>query len=174
VISLSWDSSFEPNSYDANKHIAKLMKAYRSLPRHIARKHLKAAMRRILKPGVPILRKYTPPLNTKRGRRAAGVKRRSTGDLRRSVTTKAGQTGANRDFNSFVWGVLGYRFKGQDRKAIWCNYGTSNGARAFDMIGQAMKELGPISARRLADEMAIGLEKAAAELASGKNKGYGG
>jgi hypothetical protein len=125
----------------------------------------------VIKPGVPILRKYTPPLDTRRGRRAAGTKRRSTGELRRSVTTKAGQTGNNREFGSFVWGVLGYRFKGQDRKAIWCQYGTSQGARSFDMIGKAMAELGPVSAQRLAKEMGDALEKAAAEMASKKNLG---
>lgn len=174
MISLSWNSSFEPNSFDANDHIRALMNAYRELPRHIAKKHLKAAMRRTLKPGVSILRKYTPPLSTKRGRRAAGAKRRSTGALRRSVTVKAGQTGKNLAFDAFIWGVLGYRFKGQDRKAIWCNYGTANGARAFNMIEKAMAELGPISAQRLAQEMKDALEKAANELASKKNPGYGG
>ena len=173
MISISWDSSFEPNSFDADKHIQALMLRYKALPRHIAKKHLKAAMRRVVKPGVPILRKYTPPLGTKRGRRAAGTKKRSSGDLRRSVTTKAGQTGNNHEFGSFVWGVLGYRFKGQDRKAIWCNYGTSRGARAFDMVGKAMRDLGPISAQRMAKEMADALEKATAEMNSKKNPGYG-
>ena len=174
MISLSWDSSFEPNQYDADRQIGNLMNAYRALPRHIARKHMKAAMRRVLKPGVPILRKYTPPTNTKRGKRAAGKKRRATGELRRSVATKAGQTGANYAFGGFVWGVLGYRFKGQNRKAIWMNYGTAGGVQAYGMIEKAMAELGPISAQRLATELAHGLEKAAAEIAAGKNKGYGG
>lgn len=174
MISLSWDSNFEPNSYDANRHIRKLMKSYQALPRHIAKKHLKASMRRTLKPGVPVLRSLTPPLGTRRGRRKKGEKARSTGELRRSVTTKAGQTGNNNAFGSFVWGVLGYRFKGQDRKAIWLNYGTSRGVRAYDMIGNAMAKLGPISAQRLASEMAAALEKAAEEVAAGKNPGYGG
>lgn len=173
MISVSWNSSFEPNSFDGDEHIRGLMKQYKELPRHIAKKHLKAAMRRTLKPGVAILRKYTPPLNTKRGRKAKGAKR-STGALRRSVTVKAGQTGKNLAFDAFIWGVLGYRFKGQDRKAIWCNYGTSSGARAFNMIEKAMTELGPISAQRLAKEMKDALEKATAELAGGKNAGYKG
>lgn len=173
MISLSWNSSFEPNSYDANRHIRALMKAYVGLPRHIAKKHLKAAMRRVLKPGVPILRKNTPPLGTRRGRRSKGEKKRSTGDLRKSVTAKAGQTGKNLDFDAFIWGVLGYRFKGQDRKAIWLNFGTSRGGPAFDMIGKTMAQFGPVSAAKLAQEMRIGLEKAAKELSSGKNPGWG-
>ena len=174
MISLSWDSSFEPNSYDADRHIGALMKQFQGLPRHIARKHLKAAMRRTLKPGVPILRRNTPPLGTRRGRRKAGEKARSTGDLRRRVTTKAGQTGNNGQFGSFVWGVLGYRLKGQDRKPIWLNYGTSRGVRAYAMIENTMREFGPVSAKRLADEMAAAFENAANELASGKNPGYKG
>lgn len=174
MISISWDSNFEPNSYDADKHIQALMKSYTALPRHIAKKHLKAAMRRTLKPGVPILRSLTPPIGTRRGRRKKGEKARSTGALRKSVTVKAGQTGNNYEFGGFVWGVLGYKFTGQDRKAIWLNYGTNRGGPAFDMIGKAMARLGPISAQTLAKEMAAALEKAAEELAGGKNPGYGG
>ena len=173
MISLSWNSSFEPNSLDGDKHIAGLMKAFRGLPRHIAKKHLKAAMRRAVKPGVPILRSLTPPLSTRRGRRKKGEKPRSTGDLRRSVMAKAGQTNANDAFNSFVWGVVGYRFKGQDRKAIWLNYGTATGGPAFNMVEKAMQQMGPVTAQKLATEMAAALEKAAAELSSGKNPGYG-
>lgn len=173
MISLSWNSDFEPNSFDADRHIRALMRSYRGLPRHIAKKHLKAAMRRTLKPAVPILRSLTPPIGTRRGRRKAGEKKRSTGDLRRSVTVKAGQTGNNGAFGSFVWGVLGYRFKGQDRKAIWLNYGTSNGVPAFNMIERAMQRFGPISAGRLAQELRLALDKAVAEMRAGQNKGYG-
>lgn len=171
MISLSWNSSFEPNTLDLDRHVAALMKAYRGLPRHIAKKHLKAAMRRIMKPGVPILRAVTPPVGTRRGRRAKGEKPRSTGDLRRSVAAKSGWTGGNNDYQHFVWGVLGYRYKGQDRKAIWLNYGTSRGVRPYGMIEQATAQFGPVTAKRMAEEMAIGLEKAAAELASGRNPG---
>jgi hypothetical protein len=174
VISVSWDSSFEPNSYDADKHIGALMQKFQTLPRHIAKKHLKAAMRRTLKPGIPILRRNTPPLGTRRGRRKAGQKPRSTGDLRRRVTTKAGQTGNNNAFGSFIWGVLGYRLKGQDRKPIWLNYGTSHGVKAYAMIENTMREFGQVTAQRLAEEMGAALEKASNELANGKNPGYKG
>jgi hypothetical protein len=171
VISLSWNSSFEPNSYDANEHIGALVSALKEMPRHIARKHAKAAMRRTLKHGIPILRRNTPPLGTRRGRRKSGQRAKSTGDLRRRVTTKAGQTGNNGDFGAFVWGVLGYRIKGQDRKPIWLNFGTSHGVRAYDMIGKTMAEMGPVAAEKLAAELAIAVEKAANELASKKNPG---
>lgn len=173
MISLSWNSSFEPNTLDLEPQIAGLMGAYRALPRHIAKKHLKAAMRRLMKGGVPILRKNTPPLGARRGRRKKGEKPSSTGALRRSVTTRTGQTGKNGDFNSFVWAVLGYRASFESRKAIWLEYGTSRGGRAFQMMQKTMAEFGPVSAARLAEEMAKGLEKAAAEVAGGKNRGYG-
>lgn len=170
MISLSWSSSFEPNQYDANKQIGLMVGAFKELPRHLAKKHMKAMFRRMLKPAVPILRKNTPPLGTRRGRKAKNAKR-STGDLRRSVTVKAGQTGRNSDFDAFMYGVLGYKFKGQDRKAIWLNYGTSHGVRSYDMIGKTMQEFGPVAAQKMAAEMAVSLEKAAAELASKKNPG---
>ena len=171
MISLSWKSNFEPNSFDMDRHISSLVQAFRGLPRHIAKKHMKAAMRRLVKPGVPMLRALTPPLGTRRGRRAKGQKPRSTGDLRRSVAAKAGWTGRNTDLNHFVWGVLGYRHKGQDRKAIWLNYGTRGGVRPFQMIEQAMAQFGPITAKRMAEEMQQSLEKATREIASGKNPG---
>jgi len=174
MISLSWNSSFEPNSYDANAHIGALMNAFRALPRHIARKHLKAAMRRVLRPAVPILRKNTPPLDTRRGRRKKGEKKRSSGALRRSVTVRTGQTGTNKAFDAFVYGVLGYKAGPESRKAIWLQYGTSGGVRPYDMIGKTMQQFGPIAAKKLAQEMSQALEKAAAEFASGKNPGYGG
>lgn len=174
MISLSWNSSFEPNSYDADRHIQSLMNAYKALPKHLAKKHLKASMRKLLRPGVPVLRKNTPPLSTRRGRRKKGEKPRSSGALRRAVTVRTGQTGKNGAFDAFVWGILGYKASFESRKAIWLQFGTSGGVRAFQMIEKTLAEFGPIAANRLADEMAAGLEKAAAELASGKNPGYGG
>jgi len=174
MISLSWNSSFEPNSYDANQHIGALMNAYRALPKHIAKKHLKAAMRRLLRPAVPILRKNTPPLGTRRGRRKKGEKPRSSGALRRAVTVRTGQTGKNGAFDSFVFGVLGYKASFESRKAIWLQFGTAGGVKAYQMVEKTLAEFGPVAASRLAEEMAVGLEKAAAELGSGKNPGYGG
>lgn len=171
MISLSWRSDFEPTRFDDDQAIADLMERFRGLPRHIAKKHLKAAMRRPLKRAVPILRRLTPPLDMRRGRKKKGVKPRSTGDLRRRVTTKVGQTGRNADFNSFVWAVLGYRLKGQDRKPIWLNYGTATGGPAFNMIEKAMDQFGPVAAQELAKELAAALEKATEEMASKKNPG---
>jgi hypothetical protein len=174
MISLSWNSSFEPNSYDADRHIGALMQSYRALPRHIARKHLKAAMRKVLRPAVPILRKHTPPLGTRRGRRKKGEKPRSTGALRRAVTVRAGQTGTNNAYDAFVFGVLGYKASFESRKAIWLQFGTSGGVRPFQMIEKTLQEFGPVASSRLAEEMAKALEKATAELAGGKNPGFKG
>lgn len=174
MISLSWKSDFEPNAYDSDEVISGLMDRFRALPKHIAKKHLKAAMRRVLKPGVPILRRHTPPTSTRRGRRKKGEKPRSTGALRRAVTVRTGQTGNNGDFGSFVYGVLGYKASFESRKAIWLQFGTSGGVKAYQMIESALREFGPIAAQKLATEMAVALEKAASELSSGKNPGYGG
>lgn len=169
MISLSWNSSFEPNSYDSDKVITGLMERYRALPRHIARKHIGAAMRRILKPGIPILRRNTPPVGLKRGRRKAGQKARSTGALRRAVTVRVGQTGKNNDFNSFVYGVLGYKASFESRKAIWLQFGTSGGVKAYQMMEKTLQEFGPVAAETLARELAAAFEKAVAESGSGKN-----
>lgn len=171
MISLSWNSNFEPNSYDADPHIKAMMAVFAELPRHIARKHLKAAMRRVLRRGVPILRKNTPPLGVRRGRRKKGEKAASTGALRRAVTVRVGQTGKNLDFGAFVWGVLGYKASFESRKAIWLQYGTKGGVRPFQMIEKTMAEFGQVSAEELAREMAAALPKAVAEVAGGRNPG---
>lgn len=148
--------------------IAELIGRFRELPRHIARKHLAAAMRRAMKPGVPILRRNTPPLGTRRGRRKAGEKALSTGALRRSVTAKAkavpGRSGAG-----VAYGVLGYRFVGHDRKAIWQEFGTRGGVKPKSMAAKTMEQARGPAAAMLTREMAVALERAAAELASGKN-----
>lgn len=73
-----------------------------------------------------------------------------------------------------MWGCLGYKAGMQSRKAIWLNYGTAGGVRAVMMIQKTMDQFGPIAASELAREMADGLEKAAKELASGKNPGRAG
>lgn len=174
MISLSWNSSFEPNTFDSDKAIAGLMDRYRALPRHIAKKHLGAAMRRVLKPGIPILRRNTPPTSTRRGRRKKGEKPKSTGALRRAVTVRTGQTGKNGDFNSFVYGVLGYKASFESRKAIWLQFGTSGGVKAYEMIEKTLREFGDVSVKKLEAELASALDKAVAELGSGQNPGYGG
>lgn len=167
MISLSWDSNFEPNSYDADRHIQKLMRAYKELPGHIARKHMKAAMGRVLRPAVPILRRNTPPLGTRRGRRKKGEKAKSTGALRRAVKVRTGHTGKVGSFDSFVYGVLGYRASFESRKAIWLQYGTSGGVKPYQMIDKTMAEFGPVAASKLAEQLAIALEKAAKDAAPG-------
>jgi hypothetical protein len=180
MISLSWNSSFEPNSFDGDRHIAALMESYRALPRHIARKHLMASMRKVMRPAVPILKKNTPKAKTRvvfhrQGPAGEyGATKVKGGSLRRAATVRTGQTGKNGAFDSFVYGVLGYKAGFESRKAIWLQFGTSGGVKPFQMIEKTLAQFGPVAASKLADEMAKALEKATAELAGGKNPGYGG
>jgi hypothetical protein len=151
-----------------------LAKAYERLPARIAKKHLLASMRRSIQKakGPSLLRQNTPPIGLKRGRKAKGaVRKGSTGELRKSVMTKAKWIGTNK--GGFAVAGLGYRYGWNSRKAIWNEYGTKwqKGVgmmqRTFDSIR------GPVAAN-LASELAAALEKAAAEVGGGKNKGYGG
>jgi hypothetical protein len=171
LFSLSWNTDAYPTRLEADGAIKDLMSRYRALPRHIARKHIGAAMRRLLRRGIPIMRANTPPFGVRRGRRKAGEKARSTGSLRRAVTVRTGQTGRNNDWDSFVWGCLGYKAGPESRKAIWLQYGTSTGIQPLRMLERTMQQFGPMAASDLAREMAAGLEKAAKEIAAGKNPG---
>jgi hypothetical protein len=148
---------------------ASLAARYQELPGHLGKKHLLASMRRAIvrSNGVKILRKNTPPVGTRRGRKRKGEKR-STGDLRRSVITKAKWIGRNRD----GWAVagLGYRFNKDNRKAIWLEHGTTH-IQARKMMEQTYEQIrGPV-ASILSVELANSLDKAVRELQSKKNHG---
>lgn len=171
-------------AFERDAGIATLQAAFRELPRHIAKKHMKAAMRRMLRPGVPLLKAVTPvrksrlvrqSVRDEKGRFGAGnnkMKRVRGGAMRRAVTVKTGVTGRNSDFDQFVWSVLGYKYGFESRKAIWIERGTSK-TRAFRMTEQFMASFGPTAARRLAGEMGIALRKATREVAFKKNPGVG-
>ena len=158
MISLRWDSTMQAE-------IAALMDRYKALPKHIAKKHLVAAMRRTLKDGVPLLRAVTPPVGVRRGRLRRGEKR-SSGALRRSVTTKAKYIGRNAD--GAVYGVVGYRAGMESRKALWLEFGTTR-VEPRRIIAAFLQRYGGPSLDRLKGEMVAALEKAGRELDSGKN-----
>ena len=158
MISLSFDKQA------ADGQIAALMARFKELPRHIAKKHLQASMKRALSTGVPILRRHTPPIGSRKGRKKKGD--RSTGALRRAVTTKAKFIGRNAD--GIVYGVVGYKYGMQSKKALWLDAGTVKIEPRKFMDSFLAEYSGPCS-ERLAVEMAAALEKAAAELAAGMN-----
>lgn len=161
MITLSWGSN-------PQAEIQALMAKFDELPRHIAKKHLQAAMRRTLKDGVPVLRRLTPPVGVTRGRKAKGAVR-TTGALRRACTTKAKYIGRNAD--GLVYGVVGYKYGIESRKALWLDKGTVR-IKPRQIISQFMASYGGPSGAKLAAEMAAALEKAANELNSGKNPGW--
>jgi len=165
VIDLDW------KSFD--RDIGDVAAAFKKLPPHIGRKHMLAAMRRSVTKSraVSMLRQNTPPVGTRRGRRKKGEKKRSTGELRRSATSVAKWIGRSGD-GVAVAGV-GYRFGFASRKAIWQEFGTSR-MNAVGMMARTFEQFRSTVASFLAGEMADALEKAANEVASGKNKGYGG
>jgi len=89
----------------SNRDIDDLIRAYAKLPGALARKHMKAGIRRSIKPFVPALKAATP---------------RSTGNLRRSVTTvvkfgKKVSRGPNEAFRGTVFGVVGFSRKGKKK-----------------------------------------------------------
>lgn len=156
--------------------IAAMMARFDALPRHIAKKHLLAVVKRVGREGVPILKSNTPVGGTRRikativrGELKQNVKRRG-GALRRAATVQAKYKGRNRDGS--VTGTLGYKFGWESRKAIWLEYGTKTiSPRA--MVARTMQTYkGPLTSKLVA-AMAQAFEKAVAEMNSGKNPGVG-
>lgn len=164
--------SFDFRSY--RSQIDSLMDRYRQLPRHVARKHLKAAMKRTVKGGVPVLKKLTPkgdPTNKRNAvtRNAKGQFEKGSGKkirvrggaLRRAVTSKAAWIGKAKA--GFVVGVVGYRGGLQSRKAIWLEYGT-NRLTPRAIIPKFVAAYGKPQAKELAREMRKALGAAARDL----------
>ena len=149
---------FDIDGTQLEGEIAALIRRYGALPKAVAKTHAAAALKRAAKDGIPILRRNTPPIGTRRGRRAKGVKG-STGLLRRAVTSK-GKFIPSAD-NPKAYAVLGYRASHESRKAIWHEFGTKNGVRAKEMVQKTMDQYGGPAAASVARELAVGLEKAA-------------
>ncbi len=148
--------------------IGALMQRFKELPRHIAKKHLGAAMKRALRPGVPALRKATPVGMVMKANKAGVVKLRRSGELRRSATAKSRYIGNNRD--GVAVGTLGYKYGPESRKAIWVEYGKKRMVKR-PIVQGVMRGFKPQAAAALTKEMAAALEKAATELNSGKAVG---
>ena len=90
----------------SNRDLDDLIRAYAKLPGSVARKHLKAAIRRSIKPFKPALKAATP--------------RGKTGNLRRSVTTvvKFGTKvtrGSGEAFRGTAIGIVGFSRKGKKK-----------------------------------------------------------
>ena len=161
---------FTINSDAMSAEVKAIAARFDELPKHIAKKHLVASMRRAISKAkwVQTLRRLTPPLNTRRGRRAKGEKR-STGELRRAVTTKARWIGNNK--NGAAVAGLGYRYGKDSKKAIFLEFGTKF-IEPRRMVEKAYAVIRNPVAKGLAAEMAVALERAARELASKKNPGF--
>lgn len=162
--------------------IQSLMARYDQLPRYIAKKHLRASMRRAVRPYVKDLKKATPKGRKRYGRtdfkrsergrfQAGGGKRKNlAGALRRAATVKVGWKGKNKD--GFAYGVLGYKYGSESMKAIYLEYGTKS-ITPRRIVAGLMDSIRPAVMKRLKSEMALALPAAVRELKKGKNPGVG-
>jgi hypothetical protein len=167
VIVLGWNN--------VEGQIGALMARFEELPRYIAKKHLKAAMKKAGKDAIPILKANTPVGGGRRVKAAVvrgelkmNYKRRG-GSLRRASTFMSKYKGTNKD--GAVFGILGYKYGFESRKAIWLEFGTSRGIEPRKMVEKSLAASKGIVGSKLEAEMAAALEKAAIELASGMNPG---
>lgn len=159
-----------------------LIERYAALPSYIAKKHLKAALGRAVRPHVKTLKAATPKGKrrmvrsaVKRNERGAFVKgsgkmKNAAGALRRAATVRTGWKGKNND--GFAFGVLGYKYGEESRKALWLEFGTKHiePRRIVQRVYESVKDQ---VMKVMKGELAKALEKAAKELASGRNPGVG-
>lgn len=159
---------FKANWAEMEKETKHLIDAYRKLPPYIAKKHLRASMRRSIKPFVPALKAATP---------------KRSGNLRRSV--KAMAKFYKRAEHGSVAGVVGFSrgsktVRNMGNHSAIVNDGTelrrkASGAStgrmpARRMLQQTLASHGKAILANVVSELAVGLERAAKELAA-KNKG---
>lgn len=166
MIALNWQGM--------SGEVGALMARYDELPRHIAKKHLGAAMKRALKIGIPVLKRNTPKgggrnvrATISKGEIKTDTRRRG-GALRRAATVNSKYVGRNAD--GFVIGRLGYRYGTESRKAIWLEFGTKH-ITPRQFVQRTYEQIKTPASRMLIGEMRKALEKACAELAAGKNPG---
>jgi hypothetical protein len=162
---------FKTNYPDLAKDVADIIAAYRKLPPHIAKKHLRAAMGRSIKPFLPALKANTPTY---------------TGNLKRSVTSVT--RFYDRVDHGAVVGVVGFSRGGKTKRnmgnhGLFVESGTNprrtrtrrfcGSMPAKGMLKRTLSSMrGPIL-RDIEMQMAFSLEKATRELAAGKNVGRG-
>lgn len=155
------------------------------LPKHIAKKHLLASMKKAIKVsnGVQVLKSLTPrgkPSYAKagakrddRGRYVAGSGkwRRTNGALRKAVQVRAKYLGTNKAGRAVA--ALGYKYGTESRKAIWLEFGTRKGIDPRRMAERATKKIAGGVKAQLLQAMLDALEKAPKELGYNPTRIYG-
>ena len=172
------------NSNSLNKQLTALVKVFDRFPKHIAKKHIGAAMKRALKFAVPILKSNTPKggstiktaavTRNSRGQflTGSGKKRKVRGGaLRRAVVAKSKYVGTNKA--GFTVGTLGYKYGTESKKALWLEFGTKMGVKPKLFMEKTYNEVKGKVAANLAKELAAAVESAARDLAPGVEQGYG-
>ena len=153
------------NSDSLNAQLGALVKVFDKFPKHIAKKHIGASMKRALKFAIPILKANTPKGGSKRASVKDGkpVKGSRGGALRRAATTRSKFIGKNK--SGFTIGTLGFKYGTDSRNAIWQEFGTKKGIEPKLFMQKTYDQVKDQVAGQLARELALALEAAAREQA---------
>lgn len=157
------------NSDSLNAQVGALVKAFDTLPKHIAKKHMKSAMKKALKFAVPVLKSNTPKSKGKKGADGKKIKG-SSGGLRRAVTVRSKFIGKNK--GGFTVGAIGYKHGEQSRKAIWVEFGTARGISPQGFMDKTYNQIRGQVSDELTRELAHALEMAAKDSAPGVDQNY--
>ncbi len=157
------------NSDSLSAQVGALVKAFDNLPKAIAKKHMKSAMKKALKFAVPVLKANTPKGKAQRGADGKKIKG-SSGSLRRAVTVRSKFIGKNK--GGFTVGAIGYKHGLQSRNAIWVEFGTKKGIEPQHFMAKTYDQIRGQVSGELTRELATALEKAAKDLAPGVEQNY--
>lgn len=160
------------NSDSLNAQLGALVKVFDQFPKHIAKKHIGASMKRALKFAIPILKANTPKGGGTKAsvRDGKPVKRVRGGALRRAVVAKSKYIGTNK--SGLTIGTLGYKYGLDSRNAIWQEFGTAKGIQPKGFMAKTYDQVKDQIAGNLARELALAVEAAAKDLAPGVDQQY--
>jgi hypothetical protein len=158
---------------------------YKQLPRHVAYKHMAAAMKRAIRKaqGVQTLKQVCrerlnlkgtvvtkdPPKRTKAGTFKKGWnRRRRGGEFLKAIAVVSSKPKGGKNPRPLV-AKIGWRYGEQSKKAIWLEFGTSRGVKPRRMAEETfMRIRGPAMAG-MKGELVYALSKAVKDLGQAKD-----
>ena len=158
---------------------------FKQLPRHVAYKHMAAAMKRALRKAraVPTLKEVCreklnlrgtvvtkdPPKRNKEGKFKKGWnRRRRGGDFLKAIDVYSSKPKFGKDPRPLV-AKVGWKYGPESKKAIWLEFGTKRGVAPRRMAEETFMRIRGSAMAGMQAEMLIALDRAAKDLGQAKD-----
>lgn len=167
-----------------NSSFADIAARYKALPRHVAYKHMAAAMKRAVRKaqGVQVLKQVCrerlnlkgtvvtkdPPKRDKAGQFKKGWnRRRRGGDFLKAIAVTSSKPKGGKNPRPLVVKV-GWKYGEQSKKALWLEFGTKH-VEPRRMAEETFNRIRGTAMANMRSELLAALEKAARDLGQAKD-----